>query len=158
MRGVSAETILTAEPVSRNPRLVEALRRISAMGKPGRPTRGVERIFLDSLLCGSLWPSYAESTDDYVRLYLPRGRTDEEFSRMIRTYQRRHGHLSVAALMVLSSLRRDGAQSVRALIASTGYPPKTICEQLRRMARDGLIGRSGTNGRWFLLDDYARVA
>ena len=113
VEGVNLNNLLTVEPQGRNPVLVDVLKRIGLAERTGR---GIDRIFEGSILFGRPLPDYSESTESYVKLFIPRANPDLSFARMISNEEKRHGHmLPINSLLILSLLQKDGKLSLQEL-------------------------------------------
>ena len=79
-RGISVRNLLTADPHGRNPRLMDALKRIGLAERTGR---GIDRIFEGSLQYGRPLPDYSASTSGKVSVFISRSEPDTAFVAMV---------------------------------------------------------------------------
>ena len=157
IEGVTIENLLTVEPHGRNPRLMDALKRIGLAESTGR---GVDRIYEGSLFYGRPLPDWSESNSASVRLFVPRSAPDEAFMELLEDERQRTGvPPSLRAMMVLDVLkrqRRATTQDLTEQLHMSGSVVRTVVEQL---VEAGLVEAVGSGrGRAYILSSrvYAR--
>ena len=137
--GVNPNNILQVDPMGRNTCLMDALKRI---GMAERTGRGVDRIYEGSLLAGRRSPDWSESTDTYVRLFIPRGLPDEHFMRLLESYYEVAGnHPSVWSMLVLDALKRNGELTVRQLAEVAHASEGKVATTMDELQSYGIVDR-----------------
>ncbi len=136
IEGMNEETLLTAQPHSRNPQLALVLK---TAGYAERTGRGVDVIYAGALASGGPLPDYSQSDGSQVVLFLRRAVPDEAFVSMVAEEERRRGApLSVWALIVLSLYSQsDGSQVVlflRRAVPDEAFVSMVAEEERRRGA------------------------
>lgn len=141
IEGVNINNLISAEPHGRNQTLSDALKRIGLAEKTGR---GIDRIFEGSIEYGRQWPDYSASTSNRVILFIPRGKADIAFAKMIADYQNMKGRsLSINYLMVLSALKYEKRMDVQRIIEITHINRGKVLLILEELHEDGLIEEYG---------------
>ncbi|MDD6143075.1 MAG: putative DNA binding domain-containing protein [bacterium] len=150
IEGINAENLIEAEPHGRNPVLADALKRIGLAERTGR---GIDRIYEGSLLYGRLLPNYSQSTATSVKLFIPKGPTDQSFIQMISSEQKRVGRsLPIYSLLVLNSLRRFHKATVQDVADDTNIHENRARITLELLTESGMVEAGGTGrGRYFML-------
>lgn len=150
IEGINAENLIEAEPHGRNPVLADALKRIGLAERTGR---GIDRIYEGSLLYGRLLPNYSQSTATSVKLFIPKGPTDQSFIHMISSEQKRVGRsLPIYSLLVLNSLRRFHKATVQDVADDTNIHENRARITLELLTESGMVEAGGTGrGRYFML-------
>lgn len=150
IEGINAENLIEAEPHGRNPVLADALKRIGLAERTGR---GIDRIYEGSLLYGRLLPNYSQSTATSVKLFIPKGPTDQSFIQMISREQKRVGRsLPIYSLLVLNSLRRFHKATVQDVADDTNIHENRARITLELLTESGMVEAGGTGrGRYFML-------
>lgn len=125
MQGITPNSVLFAEPRSRNTVLADAFKRIGLAEKTGR---GVDKIIEPSLFAGRPVPRYDESTSTYVRVVFDKAPVDDNFVTLIVQNQvKSNMELSLRGLMVLYSIRKLKKSSIEDIIRDCQLSP-AICE------------------------------
>ena len=147
---VTQKNLLSVEPHARTPALVDALKRIGLAERTGR---GVDRIYEGSLYYGGPLPDYSESTENMVKLFIPRGVPDKAFVRMISEEQQRQGYaLPVNSLLLLNSLRELRKLSLQEIAQQINLPEAKTKSILERLTEAGMVKACGNGrGRQYLL-------
>ena len=144
INGVSLNNLLTVEPRGRNPALADCLKRTGLAERSGR---GIDRIFEGSLLYGRPLPDYAESTDAFVRVLIPRGEPDMAFVRFLRSFQGKRtpgqNALSVGALLILDALRRKGDLALESLARELSFSAARVRTLVLDLERSGMVRTQG---------------
>ncbi len=150
IEGINADNLIEAEPHGRNPVLADALKRIGLAERTGR---GIDRIFEGSLLYGRLLPNYSQSTATSVKLFIPKGPTDQSFIQMISSEQKRVGRsLPIYSLLVLNSLRRFHKATVQDIADDINIHENRARITLELLTEAGMVEAGGTGrGRYFML-------
>lgn len=154
IEGISSDRLLDAEPHGRNPALADALKRIGLAERTGR---GIDRIFEGSLLYGRLLPDYGESTENMVKLFIPKSAPDKEFLKMIAEVQKKLGRslplVSLLILNALKTLRRADAHEIAAEISLEETKVKAALESLTETGLTEAAG--GGRNRCYILSSKA---
>lgn len=141
VEGVNINNLLTAEPHGRNPALADVMKRIGLAERTGR---GIDRIFEGSLLYGKPLPDYSESTDTHVKLFIPRGLPDKEFSKMISDEQNRLGRaLPVNSLLILNELKRNSRCTITELSEMVYSSEAKVKIAIEKLVESGMVEAVG---------------
>lgn len=141
IEGVTAKTLLTAEPHGRNPCLMGALKRIGLAERTGR---GVDRIFEGSLLNGRPLPDYSGSTSSMVRLFIARSEPDLAFVKLLSDESERSGRpMPIQSPLVLDALRRLRRASVSDLQNEVDMQPLRLKQTVELLTEAELVEASG---------------
>lgn len=148
--GVSINNLLTAEPHGRNPLLADILKRIGLAERTGR---GIDRIFMGSLLYGKALPEFKDSTAVTVNMSIPKSVPDVQLYEMIINEQKRSGHpLSLNTLLILNTLKDHPKITVNEISHKTGISEMYIKNIIENMISSGIVDHSGSekNRNYFL--------
>jgi ATP-dependent DNA helicase RecG len=153
--GITADNIMSHEPVSRNRLLAEIMQKLRLVERSGM---GVRRLFTILLASGKEPPLYVATPED-VRVVLRSGKTDEPFARFIAKHQQKGEEFSLNELIVLSYLKRnqeiDLAEAIRILQRS----PHESHEVLGAMVERKLLEPFGQKkGRVYRLSKAIYIA
>lgn len=141
VEGVNINNLLTAEPHGRNPALADVMKRIGLAERTGR---GIDRIFEGSLLYGKPLPDYSESTDTLVKLFIPRGLPDREFTKMISDEQNRIGRaLPVNSLLILNELKRNSRGTIAELADAIHFSEAKVKITIEKLVESGMVEAVG---------------
>lgn len=141
VEGVNINNLLTAEPHGRNPALADVMKRIGLAERTGR---GIDRIFEGSLLYGKPLPDYSESTDTFVKLFIPRGLPDKAFSKMISDEQNRLGRaLPVNSLLILNELKRNSRCTITELSEMVYSSEAKVKIAIEKLVESGMVEAVG---------------
>lgn len=142
--GVNLDNLLTVEPHGRNQTLADALKRIGLAERTGR---GIDRIFEGSIIYGRPLPDYSESTESYVKLFIPRAKPDLAFTKMIANEENRMGRrLPINSLLILSTLQRQRRASISELSEMIHISETRTKANVEKLFESGLVEANG-NGR-----------
>ncbi|MCI7730791.1 ATP-binding protein [Enorma burkinafasonensis] len=145
VEGISVRNLLTADPHGRNPRLMDALKRIGLAERTGR---GIDRIFEGSLQYGRPLPDYSASTSGKVSVFISRSEPDTAFVAMVaRENEKRTSPLPLQSLLVLDALkqlRRVGADD---LGTNVDISPAQLRQTLETLTEAGLVEATGYGKR-----------
>ncbi len=142
IEGISIDSLLDAEPHGRNPALADALKRIGLAERTGR---GIDRIFEGSLQFGRLLPDYSASNERTVKLFIPKGRPDQEFIKMVSEEQKRIGRsLPIHSLLVLNTLKQIHRATIEDISMQTNIDGTKIKVTLGNLIDSGLVEAIGT--------------
>ena len=142
IEGVNIDNLISAEPHGRNQVLSDALKRIGLAEKTGR---GIDRIYEGSIAYGRQWPDYTDSTSNRVILFIPRGKADIPFAKMIADYQNLKGRpLSINYLLVLSALKYEKRMDIQRIVEVTHIGRGKVLLILEDLHEDGLIEEYGS--------------
>lgn len=125
--GVNENCLLDAEPYGRNPALAEALKRIGLAERTGR---GIDRIFSASVRYGRRRPTYHDSTEQTVQLFIPRVRIDQGFSRVILQSKYQFSTYELLILGTLNEIRAGTAEEICRLATLNSFKGKVAIENL----------------------------
>lgn len=140
--GVNLNNLLTVEPNGRNQALADVFKRIGLAEKTGR---GIDRIFEGSILYGRPWPSYTESTERYVKLFIQRAKPDIPFIRMLSHEESKLGHsLPINFLLILSALQGDQRMNIEQISDKTHIDPVRVKNNILSLMEDGLVEELGS--------------
>ncbi|MBP3883647.1 MAG: putative DNA binding domain-containing protein [Olsenella sp.] len=157
IEGVTIENLLTVEPHGRNPRLMDALKRIGLAESTGR---GVDRIYEGSLSYGRPLPDWSESNSAGVRLFIPRSAPDESFMELLEEERQRNGSpLSLRSMMVLDVLKQQRRASVHELADALHMSDSVVRATVESLVEAGIVEAVGNGrGRTYILGArvYAR--
>lgn len=157
IEGVTIENLLTVEPHGRNPRIMDALKRIGLAESTGR---GVDRIYEGSLFYGRPLPDWSESGATSVRLFVPRSVPDEAFMELLEDERKRTGvPLSLRAMMVLDALKRQRRANSYELSVQLHMSSSVIRAVIEQLVEAGLVEAVGSGrGRAYILSSrvYSR--
>ena len=130
------------EPNGRNQALADVFKRIGLAEKTGR---GIDRIFEGSILYGRPWPSYTESTERYVKLFIQRAKPDIPFIRMISDEEKRLGHsLPINFLLILSALQAGQRMDIEEISDKTHIDPVRVKNNVLKLMEDDLVEEFGS--------------
>lgn len=142
IEGISVQNLMTAEPRSRNPRLMDALKRI---GMAERTGRGIDRIYEGSLLYGRALPDYSDSSQNLVSLFISRSEPDIDFVRLLVEERERTGsQLSLQALLVLDTLKHHRRCSLDDFTQLVDIQQSKLKRTVELLCEADLIEASGT--------------
>ncbi len=147
--GVTLDNLLVHEPKPRNPRLVEASRRIGLVEQTGR---GIDKIFAGQLRYGRAAPDYARSDPTAVRVVLRGGEPSLQFAAFVYEQDKAGASLSLDEMLVLNTLffeRRIDTARARNLIQKGTTEARAVLERLHE--RGMVEGRGEKNGRVYHL-------
>lgn len=141
IEGVTIENLLTAEPHGRNPALADALKRIGLAERTGR---GIDRIFEGSLSYGKSLPDYSESTENMVKLFIPKSLPDKAFIKMIAEEQSRIGRpLPINALLILNALKSNRRLRLGELSQMIHVNEHKVRTAVEKLVESGLVEADG---------------
>lgn len=141
IEGVNLHNLLTVEPRGRNPVLADSLKRIGLAERTGR---GIDRIFEGSIIYGRPQPDYSESTDQYVKLFIPRAAPDLAFAKMIFDEEKRLGRaLPINSLLILSILQTQRRISLTELAHKIHISEPRTQASVERLIESGLVEAIG---------------
>lgn len=148
--GVDGANILESPPLSPNPQLSRALRRI---GLKGSAKRGVDRIYEGSLQYGSPLPEYYAPNGQTAGLFLPRIRPDRDVISLVTSYRGEFGHsLSVPALLVINALREMPRARVYEIAEYTHLAQAVVRSAIGQLIQQGMVEvRESPSGRSYRL-------
>lgn len=142
IEGISVQNLMTAEPRSRNPRLMDALKRV---GMAERTGRGIDRIYEGSLLYGRMLPDYSDTSQTLVSLFIPRSELDVDFVRLLIEERERTGsQLSLQALLVLDVLKRHRRCNLDDFTNLVDIQQSKLKRTVELLCEAGLVEASGT--------------
>lgn len=142
IEGVNLHNLLTVEPHGRNQALADALKRVGLAERTGR---GIDRIFEGSIVFGRPLPDYSESTDRYIKLFIPRAEPDLAFTKMISNEENKTGRsLPINSLMILSALQSQRRLSLHELTALIHVSESRIKSTIQQLIERGLVESSGS--------------
>lgn len=150
--GIQLDNLLTTPPKGRNPLLSDILKRIGLTERTGR---GIDKIFAGSWKYGKTAPDYSETTKSGVTLFIPRGKPDIPFIRMLEEAREQNAYPSLFGLFILNILRTEGSVSEAALIRETGFSKARIQSYLLALQDSDLIRFS--SGKYSLNADRIRT-
>lgn len=141
IEGVTIENLISAEPHGRNQTLSDAMKRVGLAEKTGR---GIDRIYEGSIEFGRPWPDYSASRSNRVILFIPRGKADLPFAKMIADEQNTKGRpLSISYLLILSKLKEERRMSLDRIAKETHLEINRTVVILEDMLEDGLVEEYG---------------
>ena len=109
--------------------------------------RGIDRIFEGSIIYGRPLPDYSESTESYVKLFIPRAKPDLAFTKMIANEENRMGRrLPINSLLILSTLQRQRRASISELSEMIHISETRTKANVEKLFESGLVEANG-NGR-----------
>lgn len=148
--GVDGSNIFASPPLSRNPLLSRALRRI---GIKGSSKRGVDRIYEGSLQYGSQLPEYYAPNDRTAALFLPRIRPDRDVLSLVTSYRSEFGHaLSIPALLVINALREMPRARAHEVAEFTHLSQAVVRSAIGQLIQQGMVEvRESPSGRAYRL-------
>ena len=148
--GVNLNNLLTVEPHGRNQTLADALKRIGLAERTGR---GIDRIYEGSIIYGRPLPDYSESTESYVKLFIPRAKPDLPFTKMISNEENRMGRrLPINSLLILSTLQRQRRASIGELSELIHISESRTKANVEKLVESGLVKANGNGkGRAYIL-------
>ena len=145
IEGISVSNLLTADPHGRNPRLMDALKRIGLAERTGR---GIDRIFEGSLMYGRPLPDYTASTSNKVSVFISRSEPDEAFVSMVAKENERRAHpLSLQSLLALDALKQRRRATIEELTREVDVSPAQLRQTLETLIEAGLVEATGRDGR-----------
>lgn len=150
VEGLTAKNLLTAEPGGRNPRLMNALKRVGLAERTGR---GIDRIYEGSLLYGRPLPDYSESTSTQVSLFIARSIPDFAFVELLSHVKEETGAPpSLGALFVLNALKGGCRRTEEELTAFSGLSWSRLRAEVELLVEKGLVEVSDAQeGRTYVL-------
>ncbi len=155
--GVTVENLLVHEPTPRNPRLVDACKRLGLVEQTGR---GIDRIYLGLLRYGRGIPDYSRSDTTGVRVVIPANPAPPGFAAFVHERVQAGKELGLDELLVLNVLmsdRRLEASEAATLMQQNVTTAKALLE---RMVEQGSIEATGERPRVYHLSAsfYRRLA
>lgn len=145
--GITAENILHHRPVTRNPRLVDALVRLRMVN---RTNLGTERMYHAFLVEGKR-PPVIEDIGGAVRVTFHASRFSVPFHSFTMAEERRGRSLTVDHLLILNRLSQDREIGLEAAARLCQRPEEQALETLGVMEADfGYIERIGPDESWTL--------
>lgn len=145
IEGISVSNLLTADPHGRNPRLMDALKRIGLAERTGR---GIDRIFEGSLMYGRPLPDYTASTSNKVSVFISRSEPDEAFVSMVAKENERRAHpLPLQSLLALDALKQRRRATIEELTREVDVSPAQLRQTLETLIEAGLVEATGRDGR-----------
>lgn len=151
--GVTAENILHHRPVTRNPRLVDALVRLRMVN---RTNLGTERMYRALLIEGKR-PPVIEDIGGAVRVTFHASPLSVPFRSFVAAEERRGRSLAVDHLLILNRLTRDREIGLTAAARLCQRPEEQALRILGRMAADfGYLDRIGADEHWTLTNELRR--
>ncbi len=145
IQGISVSNLLTADPHGRNPRLMDALKRIGLAERTGR---GIDRIFEGSLMYGRPLPDYTASTSNKVSVFISRSEPDEAFVSMVAKENERRAHpLPLQSLLALDALKQRRRATIEELTREVDVSPAQLRQTLETLIEAGLVEATGRDGR-----------
>lgn len=152
VEGVTLDNLLVTQPMPRNPRLADALKRIGLVERSGR---GVDLMYAGSLRYGRPAPDYSNTTANGVVVSLSHGRADVDFLQTILAEEKRLGApISVSSLIVLAELRKSRRCKLTVLAAAMQQSESRARAVLERLVEAGLVDARGTGkGREYILGE-----
>ena len=152
--GITAENIMSHEPVTRNRRLAEVLQRLRLVERSGM---GVRRMYTILLAAGKEPPVYAATPDD-IRVILRGGKTDEHFARFVAQRQQKGEEFALNELIVLVYLKRNQELDLQETMRILQRGPHEAHEVLGAMVERGLLEPFGQKkGRVYRLSRQVYV-
>ena len=150
IEGVTLHNLLVAPPRSRNPILVDVVKRIGLAERTGR---GIDRIYEGMLRYGRPEPDYSMSDAFSVALCMSRADGDPSFLEMVLAYESRtNGSMPLDSLIILSRLHQERRLTTADLAASTQKPESSTRATLEKLLEAGMIEAQGTGrGRSYML-------
>lgn len=137
IEGIDQHNLLTADPRGRNPRLMDALKRIGLAERTGR---GIDRIFEGSLAYGRPVPDYSGSTSVGVSVFIARSAPDEAFIAMVQDEEQRSGRqMSINTLLVLNHLKTNGESTVEEMRRALNITSGELQVVVGQLVESGLI-------------------
>ena len=145
--GVRLDNLLVTQPRPRNPLLADALKRA---GIVERTARGVDTVFAEQVRCGRSVPRYEVDSQAGVTLVLGRSEADLDFVRLLVEEERRNGVLSLAQLLLLDRMWRDGAVDLAGAATLVQRDRQGASDVLASLVSRGLCSseRAGDSRRW----------
>ena len=145
IEGISVRNLLTADPHGRNPRLMDALKRIGLAERTGR---GIDRIFEGSLMYGRPLPDYTASTVNKVSVFISRSAPDEAFVSMVaRENEKRTHPLPLQSLLVLDALKQCRRATAEELSHDIDASFAQLRQTLEALTEAGLVEATGYGKR-----------
>lgn len=150
IEGISADTLLTADPRGRNQCLMDALKRVGLAERTGR---GIDRIFEGSLQYGRPLPDYSDSNSVRVSLYIARSKPDQAFVSMLNAEARQTGStLSLEALLVLDAVKRNRRATLEEMQGEIDMRQIRLRQTVEMLVEAGLLETHGSGrNRAYLL-------
>ncbi len=139
LEGITLENLLVHEPLPRNGRLSETLRRIGLVETTGR---GIDKIFMGQLRYGRAAPDYSRSDSNAVRVMLAGGKISSAFAVFV-AEQEKKGPLSLDDLLILDHLRHERRIDSVTAGKLTQKGATTARASLERLAEAGLVEAKG---------------
>lgn len=142
IEGISADTLLTADPRGRNQCLMDALKRVGLAERTGR---GIDRIFEGSLQYGRPLPDYSDSNSVRVSLYIARSKPDQAFVSMLNAEARQTGStLSLEALLVLDAVKRNRRATLEEMQGEIDMRQIRLRQTVEMLVEAGLLETHGS--------------
>ncbi len=156
IEGVTIENLLTVEPHGRNPRLMDALKRIGLAESTGR---GVDRIYEGSLQYGRPLPDWSESSNTSVRLFIARSAPDDAFMELLEEERQRTGAIpSLRVMMVLDALKQQRRMTLTELSKTLHMSHAVVRGVAEHLVEAGIVEATGFGkGRAYILSSRVYV-
>jgi ATP-dependent DNA helicase RecG len=149
VEGVNLDSLLVADPRSRNPLLADAIKRIGLAERTGR---GIDRIYEGMLRYGRPAPDYSMSNEYTVSLFLSNAAADLEFLRMVVEHDDKLGSMPIDSLIILSRLREERRLTTADLVPSVQKPEASVRATVEKLVETGFLEAHGTGrGRTYTL-------
>ncbi len=149
VEGVNIDSLLVADPRSRNPLLADAMKRIGLAERTGR---GIDRIYEGMLRYGRPAPDYSMSNEYTVSLFLSNAAPDLDFLKMIIEQDEKLGSMPIDSLIILSRLRDERRLTTKNLAPYVQKPENSVRATLEKLVETGFLDPHGTGrGRTYTL-------
>jgi len=149
VEGVNIDSLLVADPRSRNPLLADAMKRIGLAERTGR---GIDRIYEGMLRYGRPAPDYSMSNEYTVSLFLSNVAPDLDFLKMIIEQDEKLGSMPIDSLIILSRLRDERRLTTKNLAPYVQKPESSVRATLEKLVEIGFLDPHGTGrGRTYTL-------
>ena len=150
IEGVNLYNLLTVEPQGRNPALADVLKRIGLAERTGR---GIDRIYEGSIVYGRPLPDYSESTESYVKLFIPRAKPDLSFAKMISEEEKYNGRmLPINSLLILSMLQSRGKATLQELSEAIHIGETRVKANIENLIGSGLLETIGSRKAYYIIN------
>ena len=146
--GITLANLLVHEPMPRNPRLVDACKRLGLVEQTGR---GIDRIYLGLLRYGRGLPDYSRSDDTGVRVVLPANPAPPGFAAFVHERATEGKELGLDELLVFNALMSDRRLEAGEAAVLMQQSPLTAKSLLERMVEQGLVEATGERPRVYHL-------
>jgi len=146
--GITLANLLVHEPTPRNPRLVDACKRLGLVEQTGR---GIDRIYLGLLRYGRGLPDYSRSDDTGVRVVIPANPASPGFAAFVHERVQEGKELGLDELLVLNALMSDRRLEAGEAAALMQQSPVTAKALLERMVEQGMVEATGERPRVYHL-------